>query len=107
MANLTILKRVRSEAIRSEDSNLSCISSIYVDSTYVPGTVYNSSSMTVNPGGYLSILMDKTHLEVNSRALGKKVLSSVDIVGRLRHYITSVIIMESCSMECLKRVHIL
>ena len=51
--------------------------------------------------------MDETHLDVNSRALGKKVLSSVDIVGRLRHYITSVTIMESCSMECLKRVHIL
>ena len=38
----------------------------------------------------MSILMDEESLEINSNALGQGVISSVDIIGRLRHYITSV-----------------
>jgi hypothetical protein len=34
--------------------------------------------------------MDEESLEINSNALGQGVISSVDIIGRLRHYITSL-----------------
>ena len=41
-------------------------------------------------GGQVTILMDAESLEINSNALGQGVMSSIDIIGRLRHYITSV-----------------
>ena len=47
-------------------------------------------SSTSDAGGHISILMDEKTLNVNGNALGQGVLSSIDIIGRLRHYITSV-----------------
>ena len=45
---------------------------------------------TILLGGHITILMDDTSLDINSDALGEGVVSSIDIIGRLRHYITSV-----------------
>ena len=41
-------------------------------------------------GGLIYILMDEESLNINSNALGQREVSSVNIIGRLRHYITSV-----------------
>ena len=41
-------------------------------------------------GAHLTILVDRTHLHRNIKALGEDFLSSTDIVERLRHHLSSV-----------------
>ena len=52
-----------------------------------------------NTGGHLTILMDENNLDINSNVLGQEVLSSIDIIGRLRHYITSVSVKKLRNLE--------
>lgn len=71
----------------------SLIRTTYQDTLILPKCV-RATPYIFNPsltvGGHLTILMDETTLDVNIGALDQKVLSSIDVIRRLRHYITSV-----------------